>query len=452
MRKIVIICGLLALATLPPPQAAARRARPGTAPEIKFVKYQLPNGLEVILHQDKSLPLVAVNVWYHVGAVDERPGRTGFAHLFEHVMFQGSAHVGDDLHFRYLQLAGASQVNGTTGFDRTNYFQTVPQNQLALALWLESDRMGFLLHALTQAKLDKQRLVVKNERRQRYDNRPYGAADEKLCQALFPAPHPYGGCVIGTMADLSAASLGDVKAFFRRYYAPKNATLCLAGDFELAPARALIAKYFGPLHGGAKPKRLLPAKPVHRKAQRIVLRDRVRFPKVIIGWVSPPLFAKGDAELDLLSQVLSHGKSSRLYKELVYKQRLVQDSVSAYQRSAQAGSMFVISALASGEHTAQEVEAGLLSVLQRVAQRGVTAAELKRAKTIQETDTFRALQKVGAKANLLQSYNLYTGNPGYLGRDLARYRLATRNAVQAAARRLVNDQGRVIIHVLRGAK
>ncbi len=446
MKRFMMIGALLALA-LVPPAATARRPK-ATAPQIKFEKYQLGNGLEVILHQDKSLPLVAVNVWYHVGAVDERPGRTGFAHLFEHVMFQGSAHVGDDMHFKYLQRAGVSDVNGTTGFDRTNYFQTVPRNQLGLALWLESDRMGYLLHALTAAKLDKQRLVVKNERRQRYDNRPYGKAGEKLCQALFPAPHPYGGCVIGTMKDLTAASLNDVKSFFKKYYTPANATLTLAGDFDLAEAKKMVTRYFGPLKGAARPKRTLPKAPVHKKEQRFVLQDRVRFPKVIIGWVTPPFFQKGDADLDLLSQILVHGKSSRLYADLVYKKKLVQESVSAYQRSAQAGSMFVISALAGGKHTADEVEKGLLRVLSQVARRGVTRAELARARTVIETHTMMSLQRVGARANLLQRYNLYKGDPGWLAKDLLRYRKATRRSVQAAAKRLIKDKGRVVIHVL----
>ncbi len=446
MRKIMVVGALLALAFVPP-SATARRPR-HKAPQIKFIKYKLKNGLEVILHQDKSLPLVAVNVWYHVGAVDERPGRTGFAHLFEHVMFQGSAHVGDDMHFKYLQRAGVSNVNGTTSFDRTNYFQTVPRNQLGLALWLESDRMGFLLHALTVGKLNKQRLVVKNERRQRYDNRPYGKAGERLCQALYPAPHPYGGCVIGTMKDLSAASLGDVKSFFKKYYTPANATLTLAGDFDVDAAKKMVARYFGPLKGAPRPKRTLPPRPVHKKEQRLVLHDRVRFPKVIIGWVTPAFYEKGDADLDLLSQVLVHGKSSRLYKTLVYQQKLVQESISAYQRSAQAGSMFVISALADGKHTAQEVETGLLKVLAEVARRGITRAELSRARTIIETGTMMSLQRLGAKANLLQRYNLYRGDPGWLEKDLARYRKATRRSVQAAARRLVKDKGRVVIHVL----
>jgi len=442
-----MVVGALALLAFLPPAATARR--PGQrAPQLKFVKYKLSNGLEVILHPDKSLPLVAVNVWYHVGAVDERPGRTGFAHLFEHVMFQGSAHVGDDMHFKYLQRAGVSSVNGTTSFDRTNYFQTVPRNQLALALWLESDRMGFLLPALTADKLNKQRLVVKNERRQRYDNRPYGKAEEVLCQALYPAPHPYGGCVIGTMKDLSAASLGDVKSFFKKYYTPANATLTLAGDFDVDEAKKLVTRYFGPLQGAPRPKRTLPSRPVHKKETRLELWDRVRFPKVIIGWVSPAFFEKGDADLDLLSQVLEHGKTSRLYKSLVYQQKLVQESVSAYQRSAQAGSMFVVSAMASGKHTAAEVEAGLLGVLGQVALRGVTGAELSRARTVIETGTMMSLQRVGARANMLQRYNLYKGDPGWLGQDLLRYRKATRRSVQAAARSLVKDKGRVVIHVL----
>jgi predicted Zn-dependent peptidase len=449
--SILAVIGLLAFAQGSDARRARRPARAvakGPAgPTLAFTNYRLKNGLEVILHQDRRLPLVTVNVWYHVGAVDERAGRTGFAHLFEHVMFQGSAHVGKDWHFRYLQLAGASDVNGTTGNDRTNYYQTVPSNQLALALWLESDRMGYLLPALTRSKLDGQRKVVKNERRQRYDNRPYGAANERLCQMLYPAPHPYAGCVIGTMQDLGAATLQDVKDFFRTYYSPANATLTLAGNFEVEEARALVEKYFGPLSGPERTARTYPKPPVLTRVDRLTLPDRVPFAKVILGWVTPSLFQPGDAELDLLGLVLQNGKSSRLYKALVYDKGVAQ-SVSAGQHSGMAGSGFVISALSAGKATAQDLEDALWAELGRVAKRGVTRAELARARNVQETQMMRSLQTLTARADQLQAYNLFAGDPGYLGKDLARYRKITPRDLQRAAQGLVQAKGRVVIHVV----
>jgi predicted Zn-dependent peptidase len=446
----LVSLGLLAALLSPLPgqaRAPTRGQKVAAVPAIPFVKYRLANGLEVILHQDRSLPLVTINVWYRVGAVDEPVGRTGFAHLFEHVMFQGSQHVGRNQHFQHLIRAGASNVNGTTSDDRTNYFQRVPSNQLDLALWLESDRMGFLLPALDQTKLDRQRAVVKNERRQRFENQPYGKARERLCQALFPSPHPYGGCVIGSMKDLSAASLDDVKQFFRTYYTPANATLCLAGDFDLQHARQRVEHYFGGLTGAPRPVRVVPPPPRPTQEERIVLHDRVRFPQVTLAWVTPALFQPGDADLDLLALVLDEGKTSRLYRSMVYDKPLAQ-AVAAGQQSGVAASRFIMMAVAAGETRADALEAGLWAALRQVANQGPRADELRRALNVLQTNLYRSLQSLDGRADTLQRYNLFAGDPGYLDKDMARYLKVTPATVQAAARSLLAAKGRVVIHVL----
>ena len=288
------------------------------APKIPFEKYTLPNGLEVILSEDKTLPVVAVNLWYHVGAANEKAGLTGFAHLFEHMMFEGSKNVGEKKHFQYLEAAGASNVNASTQFDRTNYFEVLPSNQLELGLWLESDRQGFLLDTLDRAKLTNQRDVVRNERRQSFENVPYGLSQEALFHALFPTTHPYYGVVIGSHADVEAARLKDVREFFKDYYTPNNATLAIVGDFEKAKTKELIEKYFGPFkRGPVMPKPSVPM-PVITSEKRVTVTDTIQLPQVMMGWLTPPAFAAGDAELDLASQILGGGKTSRLYQELVY--------------------------------------------------------------------------------------------------------------------------------------
>ena len=285
----------------------------GRLPEIRFEKYALPNGLQVILHEDHSTPIVGVNVWYHVGSKNEQPGRTGFAHLFEHMMFQGSKHYDSD-YFGPLQKAGG-RLNGSTSPDRTNYWETVPSNYLELALWMESDRMGFLLPAMTQEKLDNQRDVVKNERRQSYENRPYGLAYETILAAMYPPDHPYSWPTIGSMADLDAASREDVADFFRRYYHPGNASLCIAGDFDPAEAKRLVAEVLRPAAGGAQGREAQAAGAGARRSRvRIQMTDRVGLARLYLAWHSVPLFAPDDAELDVLADVLGGGKTSRLYR------------------------------------------------------------------------------------------------------------------------------------------
>ena len=284
---------------------------------IPYTRHTLDNGLDVLIHEDHGCPIVAVNLWYHVGSKNEKPGRTGFAHLFEHLMFEGSQHY-DKGYFHPLQEAGAL-LNGSTNADRTNYWEVVPRNALELALWMESDRMGYLLPALTDAKFENQREVVLNERRQNYENRPYGFASMAVVEALYPPDHPYHWMTIGGADDIRAARLDDVRAFFQTYYRPRNASLALAGDVDTDEALALVTRYFGDLDAGDEPPRVDAAPPGPIVSElRLLLEDRVELPRLYISWHSPALFAKDDAELDLVAEVLASGKTSRLYRTLVY--------------------------------------------------------------------------------------------------------------------------------------
>ena len=294
---------VLAIAGLTTSSAQNRGAASSAdIPRLQFEKYTLPNGLEVILSQKRGLPMVAVNLWYHVGPANEEKGRTGFAHLFEHMMFQSSKHVPPDSHIRLLEAAGASDLNGTTDYDRTNYFETVPSNQMELALWLESDRMGYLLDKVDQAALSNQQDVVRNERRQSVENEPYGFAEEALTQTLFPAGHPYYGNVIGSHEDIQAAKLDDVKKFFRQYYAPNNASLAIVGDFEPAQVKALVQKYFGTLKRGPAVPPIKAETPKITSERRTVVNARVELPRVYMAWLTSPILKPGDADADIAAR------------------------------------------------------------------------------------------------------------------------------------------------------
>jgi len=416
-------------------------------PQLSFEKYALPNGLEVILHEDHRIPEVAVDVWYHVGSKDEAQGRTGFAHLFEHVMFQGSKHIAEDKYFEYLQKAGASNVNGSTGSDRTNYFEVVPSNQLELGLWLESDRMGFLLDRPGfKETLDSQRDVVKNERRQRVENRPMGLVSKVQLEALYPPSHPYYHEVIGSMDDLSAASVDDVQAFFRTYYAPGNATLVIAGDFDHARARALVEQYFGPIPAGSAVPRpaLVPAAVDHSK--RIAMEAKVQLPQLFVSYHSPANYAPGDRELDVLSNVLGNGKASRLYKRLVYDMKIAQ-AVSANQDSQMLDSNFEITAAPMPGHTLDELLAVIDEEIANLQAKPVDTHELERAKNQIESDTVRGLEPILARAERLQHYNYLVGDPGFLTEDLRRYRPVDAAAVQRVAQQVLRKDARVIVTV-----
>ena len=436
------------MTALPLVTALAVGMAPAARVAIPFEKYVLPgNGLEVILSEDHSLPIVAVNLWYRAGPVNEPPGRTGFAHLFEHLMFQGSRHVGDDQHFRLLDAAGASLINGTTDFDRTNYFETVPQNQLALALWLESDRMGFLLESLTQEKLDNQREVVMNERRQAVENTPYGPSDEKLVQLLFPPPHPYHGNVIGSMADLAAATPEDVAEFYRRYYAPANATLAIVGDIQPEETKRLVAKYFGTLSHRPRPPSGQVATSPLTEERRATVQEPVQLPRVAVGWITPAAFQPGDAECDVLALILGAGTSSRLHRRLVYDLQIAQ-SVFAHQQSLALGSMFEIVVTGRPGADVAVLEREIDGALAALRASPPSAREVERARNLLTTAMVSQLQNIGGfggKADALNRYNHYLGDPGYLAQDLARYETTTPAAVQEAAQRYLDPAARAVV-------
>jgi predicted Zn-dependent peptidase len=430
--------------------APAHAAEPTDAkalPEIPYEVYRLDNGLEVILHRDDSVPTVHTELWYKVGSKDEVPGKTGFAHLFEHIMFQGTKHIPEDAHFKYLQEAGASNINGTTSFDRTNYYQTVPANQLGLALWLESSRMGFLLdRASFKETLDNQRDVVKNERRQRVENQPMGKLWEVMLANLYPDGHPYQHEVIGSMADLTAASTEDIRSFFKKYYAPNNAVLVIAGRFDPADAKAQVEKYFGPIPSGPPVTRQA-VPPARLGGQtRIDMEAKISLPKGHFIWLSVPFYAPGDADLDVLSSVLAGGKSSRLYKRLVYDMKIAQD-VDAFQWSLMHGGVFQINFTPLPGHTIAEVAKVVDEELARVRKEPITDKELARVKYKIKTTFFSQLEPIAGRAGLLAQYNYFAGDPGFMAKDLARYEAVTPASVQKAANALLDPQRRLIIDV-----
>jgi zinc protease len=416
---------------------------------IPFTKHTLANGLDVLVHEDHSLPIVAVNVWYHVGSKNEVPGRTGFAHLFEHLMFEGSQHY-DRGYFHPLQEAGAA-LNGSTNADRTNYWEVVPTNALDLALWMESDRMGYLLPALTEAKFSNQREVVLNERRQNYENRPYGLAGMAIVGALYPSDHPYNWLTIGGAEDIRAAHIDDVRAFFQRYYHPANASLALAGDIDPELGVLLADEYFSEIAAGEKPARVtVPKTSPPSEDRKLVLEDRVELPRLYMAWHSPALFANGDAELDLVAEVLSSGKTSRLYRALVYEQRIATE-VAASQNSRELGSFFQIVATAAPGRTLAEVERAISKELAAFLAKGPTGAELERCLAQAEAHFLFRLQTVGGfggKSDQLNAYNTFLGDPGYFTQDLDRYRTATTERLREAAVEHLKPSNRIVLSVV----
>ena len=418
-----------------------------TVIELPHAKRTLANGLDVVVHEDRRVPIVAVNLWYHVGSKNERTGRTGFAHLFEHLMFEGSEHHNGSF-FQPLQQAGAL-LNGSTNTDRTNYWEVVPTSALELALWMESDRMGYLLPALTRERFETQRDVVLNERRQNYENRPYGMALMALSEALFPPHHPYHWLTIGAVDDLRAMEFEDVRAFFRTYYHPANASLALAGDIDTEEAFALADKYFGDIPSGDKPQ------PVDADASvahevRIVLEDRVELPRVYMAWHSPAMFADGDAEADLFADLLANGKTSRLYRTLVYDKRIAVD-VSAYQHSRELSSFFLLAATAAPGQSLTDITALVDERIQQLADEGPVDEEMERGLAQAEAHFMYRLQTVGGfggKSDQLNAYNVFRGNPDYFAGDLERYRGATRESVRNAARKYLAFDRRVLLSIV----
>ncbi len=415
---------------------------------ISYRKHTLANGLDVLLHEDRSCPIVAVNLWYHVGSKNETPGHTGFAHLFEHLMFEGSKHH-DSGYFAPLQGAGAS-LNGSTNADRTNYWELVPSNALELALWMESDRMGFLLPALTEAKFQNQRDVVLNERRQNYENRPYGLAPMAMLAALFPADHPYHWTTIGEIADLNAAHVDDVRDFFSRYYHPANASLAIAGDIDLDQALDLARAYFEELPAGPEVVPVRPDTPALPGEVRLLLDDRVELPRLHVGFIAPAMFAPGDAELDLAADILANGKTSRLYRRLVYEQRVATD-VSAAQNSREIAGFMQVAATAAPGHTLAEIERAIVEEISRLAEEGPTVDEIERCRVQAEAQFVFRLQSVGGfggKSDQLNAYNLFVDDPDYFDRDLARYQRVTPASLQATVREHLATSRRVLLSIV----
>jgi len=452
----VAVLGLaLMIGTASGSPAAAKDAM-AKPPQIQldFEKYTLPNGLDVTLREDHRLPLVAVNIWYHVGPANEAVGRTGFAHLFEHMMFQSSGHVGEDQFWKYMEGAGASFINGSTDFDRTNYVEDVPSNQLETALWLESDRMGFLLDKITPASLANQQDVVRNERRQSIENAPYQIVEEAGWHEMWPKGHPYYAYVIGSHEDVQAAKLEDVKDFFKRYYCPNNASLVIVGDIDKVKTKALVEKYFGTIQRGEPVPPITAATPPITSERRFTMTDKVTLPRVYMSWITSPIFKPGDAEATVAATILGGGKASRLYKSLVYTKQIAQD-VSVSQNSYQLGSAFQLNATVKPGHTVEEVEAAIDAELAAFTSDGPTAAEVAGAQNSIYSGIVTSLENYGGfdgVANRINQYNQFFKDPGYLNKDLARFAAVTSEGVKKFAQEQLGKNQRVVAHAVPGDK
>lgn len=413
---------------------------------VPYTRFTLPNGLNVILHEDHTVPVVSVNVWYHVGSGNEKPGRTGFAHLFEHIMFEGSGNVPEGKFDQWLEGAGGDN-NGSTTTDRTNYYENLPSNALELALFLESDRMGFLLDAMSPGKVDGQRDVVKNERRQSYENRPYGLAFPTIMENLYPKDHPYHWPTIGSMEDLSAASYDDVVQFFKTYYVPNNASLVIAGDIEPTRTKSLVEKWFSDVKGGKQAPPLSYPPAVLTEEKRVVLEDKVQLPRLYMAWHSPRVLSPGDAELDILANVLAGGKTSRLYKRLVYDMQIAQD-VSAFQSSSKINSSFMIMATAREGYSLSELEKVIQEEINKLKSEPPTTMEVQRAVNQYEASFLDRLEGASGKADQLNNYFTLTGNPDYFYEDLARYKAIDLKDVHSVCDKYLIDDGRVLLSVV----
>jgi len=412
--------------------------------ELTIHRRRLPNGLDVVVAPDSSLPIVAVNLWYGVGSRNERPGRTGFAHLFEHMMFQGSEHVPKNGHFERIERAGGS-LNGSTWFDRTNYYETLPAHQLDLALWLEADRMGWLLPAMTQEKLDNQRDVVKNEKRQRYDNQPYGDWQERMQLLIWPEGHPYRHTVIGSMEDIDAANLDDVKDFFRSWYAPNNAVLTVAGDVEPETAFARVEHWFGEIPAVEQPAPLPQSAsvpiPMERTVRDYVVTD-VPLPRVFIGLRIPPYTDAAFDAVDVAAGVLGSGRAARLYARLV-RTGIVRDAFAWPYPLVSGASMMLVGATGFPGTDPAELEAALVAELEALPD--LTQAEVDRVLALEEARTARALESMEDRADRLSMYAQLFDRPERINEDLDRLRAVTLDEVRAAATRYIAAEHRAVL-------
>jgi zinc protease len=408
---------------------------------LSIEDYRLSNGLRVILNEDHSAPLVAVNLWYHVGSKNERVGRTGFAHLFEHMLFSGSEHVGNNEHFRYVQSVGGV-LNGTTFFDRTNYFETLPSNYLALGLWLESDRMGFFLPALTQEKLDIQREVVKEERRQRYDNVPYGTAFERLLRMAYNPEYPYHWPTIGSMQDLEAASLDDIREFFSTWYRPDNATLTIVGDFAPGDAKRLVEQYFAGIPAGGSFPRFTDERRAPGHEVRETFADKVQLPRLYRLYHLPKMGDPDWVAADLLTTILASDKASRLDRVLVHERQIAQD-VGTYVLPTEAAGMMMLQATAREGVQIDEIESAIDEEVSKLALGSVTEDELTRARNRAEIEFAHQLETFDARADLLGMFSTYFGDPSMIHRWLDPYRAATAEDLAHVARKYMIPENRV---------
>lgn len=420
-------------------------------PQIKidFEKYVLPNGLQVILHRDTSVPLVSTNIWYHVGSAREKPGKTGFAHLFEHLMYEGSENVPDGRYDEIVDGSGGLN-NGSTSNDRTNYWTIVPKNYLEPVLWLESDRMGYLLGAITQERLDIQRAVVKNERRQSYENQPYGMVYKMILEAIYPPDFPYHWLTIGSQEDLDSASLDDVKEFFKNFYGPNNASLCIGGDIDIEETKKLVEKYFSDIPTGPPVPKSQPVDHKLNNTKRLILEDKVELPRLYMFWLSVPDFSKDDAALSLLGEILANGKNSRLYKSLVYEKQIAQE-VFAFQQGMELSGLFGIVVTGKPDQSLKELEAEVREQLNILISKGVDDKELQRCKNIIKANFLYRLQQVGgfgSKTDQLNYYNVFLGDPGKFNYDLERYQNISKNDIKIIAKKYLLESNAVILSVV----
>lgn len=404
---------------------------------INYDKIVLDNGLEVILYKDSSIPLVSVNIWYRVGSSQEILGKTGFAHLFEHMMFQGSKNIEKEMHFRYIQEAGGS-LNGSTSIDRTNYYETVPSNNIDLALWLESDRMGFMLEGLTQEKLDNQKSVVMNERRQRYDNEPYGLAWELIFANLFDPEFPYHWPTIGWMEDIKNFNLNDVKEFFKTYYTPNNASMVIAGNYDKNETIESVNKYFSPITSNSVIKNTDYTAPVLNEYKHIIHEDNVQLSRVYLAWISDKVFSEDDPVLDVLSDILGSSKNSRLYKSLVHEKQIIQD-VSCFQYSAKLTGMFFIIATAKPGVELSVIKTQIFGEIDKLITEGLTDDELTRTLNGIKSSFLYSLQNIERMANQINSYNFYLNEPNSFVTDFKRYEGITQDLVAEAAKKYLTN-------------
>jgi zinc protease len=429
------LCLLLAGAAAP---AEAQAPAPAPSVRIPLERYRLGNGLQVVLHEDHAMPIVYVDVTYHVGSGDETPGKSGFAHLFEHMMFQGSQHVGEDRHFAILRGVGARGVNGTTSYDRTNYFQSLPSNQLETALWLESDRMGYLLPMVTQKSLDNQREVVRNERRMNFENVPYAESGFAIGRAIYPEGHPYRNLIIGSHEDLERATLDDVKAFFAKWYVPANATLLIAGDIDVPATKQVVQKWFGSFPRSAPPERVRPPAPVLAAKNRQTITDKLAtLRRIHYVWPTPAVLQPGDAELDLLALVLG-STTGRLRRALILE-RAIARSVSASHQSREHSSEFHLVVDLQPDVYLEGAETIIKNEISRLRTQVVQPRELKQAVAAYVSSFAWGLEPLASRGQRLQSYAHAAGDPDFATRDLERYRNATPENLRATAEKYLTD-------------